>query len=143
VLCQHAAVAVSVKTGRRTVSEMVVTLVSVEARRSLTVRACSSNVRYSLMQICQFNRMLAVNLPAPPLNSQCLPCLQAAGEGAPWACSLLFEGASCRMSDDWQLQQRRLQRTRQREALERARDAAMAAAAQAGIHQAHASIALA
>ena len=55
---------------------------------------------------------------------------QAAGEGAPWACRALFEGASCAMSDDWLLQQRRLQRVRQQQAAERARDAAAAAATQ-------------
>jgi len=60
--------------------------------------------------------------------------VQAAGEGAPWACRLLFEGASCSMGDDWLLQQRRLQRARQRDAFERARAAAAAASAQACIH---------
>ena len=64
--------------------------------------------------------------------------MQAAGEGAPWACRALFEGASCAMSDDWLLQQRRLQRARQQEAAERARDAAVAAAAQVSLRD-HAS----
>ena len=65
--------------------------------------------------------------------------MQAAGEGAPWACRGLFEGASCAMSDDWLLQQRRLQRARQQEAAERARDAAVAAAAQVRLRNNHAS----
>ena len=61
--------------------------------------------------------------------------MQAAGEGAPWACRALFEGASCAMSDDWLLQQRRLQRARHQEAAERARDAAVAAAAQVRLQE--------
>lgn len=67
--------------------------------------------------------------------------MQAAGEGAPWACRALFAGASCAMSDDWLLQQRRLQRVRQQEAAERARDAAVAAAAQVWLRN-HASASL-
>ena len=66
--------------------------------------------------------------------------MQAAGEGAPWACRALFDGASCAMSDDWLLQQRRLQRARQQEAAERARDAAVAAAAQVRLPNNHASV---
>ena len=31
-------------------------------------------------------------------------------EDAAWQCSQLFPGASCRMRDDWMLQQRRMQR---------------------------------
>ena len=34
---------------------------------------------------------------------------QQGEEDSYWACSMLFEGASCQLPDDWKLEQRRLQ----------------------------------
>ncbi len=35
--------------------------------------------------------------------------VQQREEDSHWACSMLFEGASCQLPDDWKLEQRQLQ----------------------------------
>ena len=35
--------------------------------------------------------------------------VQQQEEESYWSCSMLFEGASCQLPDDWKLEQRRLQ----------------------------------
>jgi len=72
--------AMSVKTGYRTVSDMLVTLMSVNICCRWVVRACSSNARYSLIRIRHSCPMLAAK-PARSAAQQPMPSMFAGSRG--------------------------------------------------------------